>query len=428
MLNEAGAPTGIERCADGSLHRVASEPADPDVSVLVACEGTEDVLGCTTDADCVEGAFGVCAYDPGLPANDPSYDPELAETSCGCRYSCSVDADCDGGACLPAEVLGPNANLPTCRTGGCVTDADCASGECGFAMVDDGCGPIPRLACRSADDACRSDADCGDQQSCAPTAVGTWICSEKTCVDGRPLTIDGAARVAAPTGVGWADAVEGLPRSAPGAAAWAEVAAMEHASVASFARFVLQLQALGAPAELVSAAARAMADEVRHAAAAYGIASALGGADVGPGPLDLGGLRLTVDPAAIAREVVVDAAINETIAAAAAAWGASVTPHAAVARALAAVTEEEAQHAGLGWATLRWLLAAQPELAEGVRDAFTARTAALLAHRSAEPHLPEFGLPGGATRDAITAQTLRGVVGPMVAALLAGETEVALAA
>ena len=56
--------------------------------------------------------------------------------------------------------------------------------------------------------------------------------------------------------------------------AWTTAARAEHASVASFARFTLQLLHLGAPADLVADAQQAALDEVRHARLCFGVASA----------------------------------------------------------------------------------------------------------------------------------------------------------
>jgi hypothetical protein len=66
---------------------------------------------------------------------------------------------------------------------------------------------------------------------------------------------------------------------------WQADALMEHASIASFARFGLQLLALGAPARLVRDAQRAGLDEIRHAEQAFSIASRLAGRVIGPGAL-----------------------------------------------------------------------------------------------------------------------------------------------
>jgi hypothetical protein len=49
---------------------------------------------------------------------------------------------------------------------------------------------------------------------------------------------------------------------------------MEHASVAAFARFTLDLLALGAPADLVQSAQQALGDEIAHAELCFGLAGA----------------------------------------------------------------------------------------------------------------------------------------------------------
>ena len=73
------------------------------------------------------------------------------------------------------------------------------------------------------------------------------------------------------------DAAERSP-----AAAWfASMAELEMASVGAFRRLARELQALGAPYELVARARAAARDEVRHARAAYGLAQREG-ARVGP--------------------------------------------------------------------------------------------------------------------------------------------------
>lgn len=97
-----------------------------------------------------------------------------------------------------------------------------------------------------------------------PVREGDTCCYEfcRGAVCGRPLLVDGRARVAsvasAPSlspGTGWTSDVEPSERvsARPSAlatslaAAWREDACMEHASVASFARFTLELLAFGAP-------------------------------------------------------------------------------------------------------------------------------------------------------------------------------------
>lgn len=97
---------------------------------------------------------------------------------------------------------------------------------------------------------------------------------------------------------------------------------MEHASVAAFARFTLELLALGAPASLVDAASSAMADEVRHARSCFGLATYYSGAVVGPGPLPVGGALTDVELLHTVELAVLEGCIGETSAALEAAWAA----------------------------------------------------------------------------------------------------------
>lgn len=125
--------------------------------------------------------------------------------------------------------------------------------------------------------------------------TGSHLCRSMS-VDGRPFTIASEARTAMAIGrADWAGETEIVVATLPVvtrerlAAAWTRDALYEHASVASFARFVLQLLAVGAPPALVLAGQAAIGDEVRHAQQCFALASAYAGAPVGPGPLAMDG-------------------------------------------------------------------------------------------------------------------------------------------
>jgi hypothetical protein len=64
---------------------------------------------------------------------------------------------------------------------------------------------------------------------------------------------------------------------------------MEHASIASFAKFSLQLVMVAAPSALLADAHAAAVDEIHHARVAFALASRLLGRPLGPGPVDLAG-------------------------------------------------------------------------------------------------------------------------------------------
>ena len=84
-------------------------------------------------------------------------------------------------------------------------------------------------------------------------------------------------------------AAQALPSDVRRSAAehWSRVAQLEHASIASFARFSLDLLVVAAPPSLIEAAHRAGLDELRHARLTFGIASSYAGAALGPGPLPI---------------------------------------------------------------------------------------------------------------------------------------------
>jgi len=187
------------------------------------------------------------------------------------------------------------------------------------------------------------------------------FCTGVCC--GRPLCIDGEARVApVVTRRDWAEPLEvelaGLSarERATLALEWQKDAQLEHASVASFARFILDLLAFGAPAELVEAAQRAMSDEIEHARLCFGLASAYGGVPLGPSALNLQGVAPSGSLAAAAAAAVREGCINETIAALAATRQVERASDPTVRAVLARIARDEANHAELAWRFVHWAL------------------------------------------------------------------------
>lgn len=192
-------------------------------------------------------------------------------------------------------------------------------------------------------------------------------CTGSCC--GRPFVVDGEVRVAAVVerddwraplgGSGHRFAVEALDAEARGriGAAWSGDAAMEHASVAAFARFVLDLLSVGAPADLVLDAQAALKDEIEHARACYAIASRYAGRALGPAALDVSGDAGPRSLAEIAAAAVTEGCIGETLSAALAEARASATEHASTRAALTRIAEDEAAHAELAWRFVGWAIA-----------------------------------------------------------------------
>ncbi|MCB9741495.1 MAG: ferritin-like domain-containing protein [Alphaproteobacteria bacterium] len=418
-LNDSrGQPSGFEQCADGTINRVRTVTADATINDPT-CAGDEDYLDCQTDADCTAQPHGVC--------RSGTTEPE-GGTYCGCVYSCETDADCgEGRICLPHGVVDTWTSYSVCIPAECETNADCDSGECALTAFNDGCGPAPQLTCRTPDDACRVDADCASVNNgeCAPDYEGNWACRVEECAIGRPLLVEGEARraAAAPRG-DWASDLAPLLPEDPALRArlagwWREVAALEHASVASFARFTLQLMALGAPPELLAETQVAAADEVLHAKLAFGLASAYAGAPVGPGPLALGDLGVATDRVEVTRALVAEACVGETLGVAEALASAEACADPVVREALTRIAEDERRHAALAWRTLRWLISQDAELIEVAEQAMQSALDHHLAEVAPSPGAPAFGMLGERERLSLRRAAARAVVRPCFEAAVA---------
>lgn len=420
------APSGFELCPDGTIHRVTPTeclaPKTPS-----SCTDNSGG-GCLSDADCTEFPHGSCQQDMAFGG------VVGVGGTCSCVYGCATDAECDAGEIC--RCAGEGLGLYTeCVQGGCVDDSECGDYLC--ALSPDTCAPGGFLTmCHGPGDACLGDDACPDLVHCVYQDYAMppqWACNDAVC--GRPFTVDGAARVAPlvadeawSKGQGPGPEVAGLDAGERRLLGehWALVGAMEHASVASFARFVLELLALGAPPELVMGAQQALADEVDHARRAYALASAYAGEALGPGPLAIdGALAAAGDRAALARAVVREACLGETLAAIEAAAAAEAAGDPAVRRALAVIAGDEARHAGLGWQALAWLLegldaATRGAIEEEVALAIAAleRGGAALAPASARARrLADHGLLAADAREAALQRGIREVLRPAGAAL-----------
>lgn len=177
------------------------------------------------------------------------------------------------------------------------------------------------------------------------------------CDYGRPLTIEGATRLAALVRTAdWATRAGQAAPDAAGAAHRARVGLAEHASVGSCARVALELLQFGAPAALLAEVQAAGADEVRHARLAFGLASRFAGTPVGPGPIPLADLRLTGNLGAFAAATVREGCIAETLSALMVGEAAELSHDAEERAVLAVLARDEAKHAQLAWQMARWAL------------------------------------------------------------------------
>ncbi len=151
---------------------------------------------------------------------------------------------------------------------------------------------------------------------------------------------------------------------------WSESARYEHASSASFMRFALDLLALGAPRALVDAACIAARQELQHAQLALSLARLQNGDEADFGGAALSPQLVQESPGArvlrVARELLIDAALGEGQAALEAFEQAAVAPP-EIQPALQQLARDETEHALLGWRSLAWLVAQQPELRPQLR-------------------------------------------------------------
>ena len=92
-------------------------------------------------------------------------------------------------------------------------------------------------------------------------------------------------------------------------------ALMEHASIAAFARFTLELMTLGAPAELVSASVSAMADETAHTQLCTALANRYADTAFSPGALDVTGALSEPELLSVVDRAVIEGILGETSAA-----------------------------------------------------------------------------------------------------------------
>ena len=161
------------------------------------------------------------------------------------------------------------------------------------------------------------------------------------------------------------------------ARAWLADARLEHASIASFARFTLHALSVGAPSDLVAGAQQAGLDEVAHARSCFALASRFANEEIGPGEFPMDGILATVTLAEAAAAAVREGCVGETVAAVVAhtqlGWATNPDARAALAR----ISEDEARHAELAYRFVRWAIAAggdgvRLEVAAAFRDALTA--------------------------------------------------------
>jgi hypothetical protein len=403
---------GFVRCEEGYLHRPTAEDCGPPLTLPPGkCDPAlyPTTNHCIGDQDCTMHANGRCQN--GLPSLG-------APGGCFCTYTCRNDADCGPGlACLCYGAEGGYCTRATCTT-----DADCSGSLCAQSEVQ--CGTV--LACLSPNDRCRSSNDCEGQPCVLDTTTGARSCSSVcgTGGIGRPFLVRGSPRLAEQVArTDWAarapsPRLEGLDRHLREALAqaWARAGSMEHASIAAFARFSLELIALGAGPEPLEQAHAALADETRHARVCFALASAYAGRPIGPGRLDVTGALSDLSLEHSVLTAIQEGCIGETIAAAEAAEASRRASDPVIAAVLRDISQDEARHAALAWRFVAWALEHAPSQARERIACELERVAELRALPEPSDEQPaelaEHGFVVGRSRVALAAEVLREIIKP----------------
>jgi hypothetical protein len=429
--NETIEADGVQRCSNGILHRASSARCSLPSTLPEYVSEAEFPPGsgpyeCTANADCNAKPVGVCMISFPSPY---------------CIYGCVTDRDCEAG-----ELCRCNGEFNRCEATKCRTDSDCPGGQ--LCASNTRCS-FTQFVCTTSNDECLLDSDCSSGSSCVilvPSQVNPLVSpaaphrvcqlNQPCATPGRPFLVAGEQRLAPLTArCDWYSAAEGEPVPSQLAAelraelarGWAEQALMEHASVAAFARFTLQLLSLGAPAELVARSSEAMSDELRHTQDCFRLARRYSEGELGPGPLPVAGALETAELCDIVLSTLHEGCMGETVAAIEAAEALEHCTDVEARPVLERIAAEETRHAELAWRFVAWALetAAEPRRAELCRRIRAELAEELSAPVSAgglserDRELARHGLLGSSLRQALRARVLREVVAPCAEALLA---------
>ena len=362
--------TGFVTCQEGYSHRpqavaciaapIPGEGGAGGVGGAVTLPRADGTIGCDVDDDCNSFYLGYCSYDGG-GGGSPS----------ACESGCASDTDCGAGRLCVCHADGSPGGI--CKQTNCTTDADCAGGYL-CASFNQGCGP-GGFACQTVQDECVSNDDCGGtacggyvlQPPNADTQDGFRTCDNTVC--GRPFLVEEQARVApVVSSAAWTTAIALSPRVDHLTAVerfaladhWTRMGQMEHASIAAFARFSLQLLSLGAPPELVDACTQALSDETTHTKLCFALASAYAGHAIGPGPLDVARSLEVSSLAEIVDLVIAEGCFGETSAALEALEAAETATDPVIVAAYSQIARDEQRHAELAFRFVRWALERDP--------------------------------------------------------------------
>jgi hypothetical protein len=356
--------TGLVQCSQGYRARPEAVECEVPIAVLPPTGGAggeptveplpraDGSVTCGDDTGCEDFELGYC--DDSAWCGDEGSGGALSV----CQSGCASDQDCGAGwICLCND----SDHGGACVRGDCRTNADCGAGSLCASLELYG---ELSFACTSPRDECATSEDCEDYGSCE-IVDGRRLCVEAAFC-GRPFLVDCEARVAPVIADGaWSKrGAARLPQLAhltPDERAelaqhWTTMGQLEHASIAAFARFSLQLLALGAPPDLVDDCTRALADETAHTVLCFQLASAYAGRDIGPGMLDIQNTLQATSFGGIVELVIAEGCFGETRAALDAFDAADSAKDPVIADAYARIAQDEQRHAELAFRFVRWAL------------------------------------------------------------------------
>jgi hypothetical protein len=350
-----------------------------------------------------------------------------------------VDGEASGSATSSSSSSGL-ACSPTVEPGdmlvyACVKGGPPCADKSAQSVFDELSAELAVTNCDMTGGACCTDTflksvACGPDPSVTTQCCYQAIVTTQTVCEGRPLTSTSGVALVADLRRGQTASLDWASSATPDCTAldmatreilsraWARDGLAEHASVASFARFVLELLAVGAPSGLVADAQRAMADELRHTTTCFGLASAYADAPISPGRLDAASAPPRASLADIAAATVREGCIGETIAAlfAAEARDSAVDP--AVIASLDAIAFDEADHAALAWRAVAFFLEiGDDEVKRAVEDAFNA-TPEVSSDIESGPSLRRHGILSTEERQSIARKAMTEIIAPCSRALL----------
>ncbi len=191
--------------------------------------------------------------------------------------------------------------------------------------------------------------NCGQQVTSAVVHVdyaGTLSVVSADVLPGKPMCAVAGRR---PAGLSTADASPETARAI--GAHFAQMATLEAASVVAFRRLARQLAAMGAPSELLARVRRAAHDEVRHARAISALAREHGVTRAAPRVAP----ARAVTPFELAVENAREGCVRETFGALVAHFQKTRAASSDVRDCMAAIADEETEHAALSWDLASWL-------------------------------------------------------------------------